>query len=193
MASETVSTGCEAARTAREEAALVARARAGDRDALAALVSSNLAAVYGVTARILGDRELAADAAQDAFVNALGALHRFRGEASFRTWLLRIAVNAARGLARRRGRRREFEVALEAAANVAAEHADPAMRVALGAEAERVERALARLPEKQRLAVTLRVYHDLSYGEISAVVGCSEGAARVNYHLGIKRLRELLR
>jgi RNA polymerase sigma-70 factor (ECF subfamily) len=191
VASETVSTEREAAPTAREEAALVARARAGDRDALAALVSSNLAAVYGVTARILGDRELAADAAQDAFVNALGALDRFRGEASFRTWLLRIAVNAARSLARRRGRRRE--VALDVAADLAAEQADPVLRVALGAEAARVEHALARLPEKQRLAVTLRVYHELSYGEIGVVAGCSEGAARVNYHLGIKRLRELLR
>ena len=188
-----MSTGGEAARTAREEAALVARARAGDRDALAALVSTNLAAVYDVTARILGDRELAADAAQDAFVNALEALHRFRGNASFRTWLLRIAANAARGLARRRSRRRGVEVALDVAANVAADHPDPATRVALGAEAARVERALARLPEKQRLAVTLRVYHDLSYAEIGAIAGCSEGAARVNYHLGIKRLRELLR
>ena len=59
-------------------------------------------------------------------------------------------------------------------------------------EAERLERALAQLPAKQRLAVALRVQQGLSYREISEIAGGSEGAARVNYHLGIKRLRELL-
>jgi RNA polymerase sigma-70 factor (ECF subfamily) len=49
-----------------------------------------------------------------------------------------------------------------------------------------------RLPPKQRLAVTLRIHQGLSYAEAAQVMKCSEGAARVNYHLGIKRLRELL-
>ncbi len=69
---------------------------------------------------------------------------------------------------------------------------DPAETLALRSEAERIERALARLPEKQRLAVTLRIHHGLSYREIAEVTGSTEGAARVNYHLGIKRLRERL-
>ncbi len=55
-----------------------------------------------------------------------------------------------------------------------------------------MDRALETLPEKQRLAVTLRIRQDLSHREIGEVIGSSEGAARVNYHLGIKRLRELL-
>ena len=53
--------------------------------------------------------------------------------------------------------------------------------------------ALAHLPEKQRLAVTLRAYQGLTYREIADVADCSEGAARVNYHLGVKRLKQLLR
>ena len=51
---------------------------------------------------------------------------------------------------------------------------------------------LEHLPEKQRQAVTLRIYEGLSFKEVGAIIGSSEGAARVNYHHGIKRLREML-
>ena len=59
--------------------------------------------------------------------------------------------------------------------------------------ATRASALLERLPEKQRMAVSLRINQGLSYQEIGVVLDCTEGAARVNYHLGIKRLRELLK
>jgi RNA polymerase sigma-70 factor (ECF subfamily) len=84
-------------------------------------------------------------------------------------------------------------VSLVLADNEASGMPDPA-RVAINAtEVERVEEVLGRLPTKQRLAVALRAQQGLSYAEIAGALKCSEGAARVNYHLGIKRLRELLR
>jgi RNA polymerase sigma-70 factor, ECF subfamily len=174
-----------------EETALLERARAGDPEARELLVRRYLDDVYRLTTRVLGDRDLAQDATQDAFVNALGALHRFRGDASFRTWLLRIAVNAARSVGRRQVRRKEVNLVL-------ADHEpslgpDPAVRAEQSTEIERVERMLAQLPTKQRMAVALRVQQGLSYAEIAAALDCSEGAARVNYHLGVKRLRELLK
>jgi len=174
-----------------EEAALLERARAGEPEARELLVRRYLDDVYRLTARILGDPDLAQDATQDAFINALGALHRFRGDASFRTWLLRIAVNAARSVGRRQGRRKEVNLVL--ADNEPSLGPDPAMRAEHSTEVERVERMLARLPTKQRMAVALRVQQGLSYAEIAAALDCSEGAARVNYHLGVKRLRELLK
>ena len=70
---------------------------------------------------------------------------------------------------------------------------DPARQAELSSETTRLERALAQLPPKQRLAVSLRAQQGLGYGEIAEALKCSEGAARVNYHLGVKRLRELLR
>ena len=91
---------------AREEAGVVERARAGDAEARDELVRRYLPDVYRTTAHVLGDRDLAQDAAQDAMVNALAGLPRFRGDSSFRTWLLRIAMNAARSVGRRNGRRR---------------------------------------------------------------------------------------
>ena len=168
---------------------LLARARHGDEHAIDQLVRRYMDDVYSVTSRVLQDAELAQDAAQEAFINALRALHTFRGDASFRTWLLRIALNAARTLARRQHHRRE--VALEAAADVSSNDANAASDVVLKDEAERARRLLAQLPEKQRMAVTLRVNQGLSYQEIGSVLNCTEGAARVNYHLGVKRLREL--
>jgi RNA polymerase sigma-70 factor (ECF subfamily) len=89
-----------------DESALIERARAGDHDAQEQLVRQHLGDVFDLAHRILGDRDLAQDAAQDAIVSALNGLGGFRGDASFRTWLLRITVNAAKsrsGLDARRG------------------------------------------------------------------------------------------
>ncbi|NIP77750.1 MAG: sigma-70 family RNA polymerase sigma factor, partial [Gemmatimonadetes bacterium] len=79
----------------------------GEAAALDALVSRHHAAVFEVTYRILGDPDAAADAAQDAFVRAIDALGTFRGEAAFKTWLLRIAANVATSAGRKTTRRRE--------------------------------------------------------------------------------------
>ncbi|MGH7447471.1 MAG: RNA polymerase sigma factor [Longimicrobiales bacterium] len=176
---------------AAADAALLERARTGDAEAREQLVRRYLPDVYRAAVRVLGDPDLAEDAAQDAFINAMGGLSRFRGDASFRTWLLRIAINAARSVGRRNGRRRE--VSLMLAESEPAATPDPASRAVNLSELERLERALTRLPTKQRLAVALRVQQGLNYAEIAASLKCSEGAARVNYHLGVKRLRELLR
>lgn len=178
----------QASASSRDEASLVEEARAGDRAAQEALIELYLPDVYEVAARVLGDRDLAQDAAQDAIVNALNGLGRFRGDASFRTWVLRITVNSARSLGRRRWRKRE--VAIEAAEKQPAAGRDPATMAAIRDEAARVTALLERLPTKQRLAVSLRVNQGLSYQEIGSILDCSDGAARVNYHLGIKRLRE---
>lgn len=174
-----------------EDEALLDQARAGDAEARDRLARRYLPDVYRTALRILGDRDLAQDAAQDAMVNALGALSRFRGEASFRTWLLRITINAARTVGRRMGRRRE--VTLTLADREPSRQPDPARHAEQVSDAERLNRALTDLPPKQRLAVALRVQQGLSYAEIAGALKCSEGAARVNYHLGVKRLRELLR
>jgi RNA polymerase sigma-70 factor (ECF subfamily) len=181
----------QSTRTPIDEAALVARARAGDREAQDALVRRYLADVYRIAYRLLGEEDLAQDAAQDAMVNAIRGLDRFRGESSFRTWVLRIAANSAKSHARRRWRKREVDWTV--VEDVASDGADPEESVAVRDEAERANRMLAGLPRKQRLAVELRVNQGLDYPDVARILNCSTGAARVNYHLGIKRLRELMR
>jgi len=82
--------------------------------------------------------------------------------------------------------------ALDDAAPVAAGGPDPAEAAVTSREAARAREMLERLPEKQRLSVSLRIDEGLSFREIGEVIGSSEGAARVNYFHGIRRLRELM-
>ena len=84
---------------------LVERGRAGDDLAFDILVRRHHAAVYRVALSMLNDEGAAQDVAQDAFIKGFRAIAGFRGEASFRTWILTIAANEARGVIRRIGRR----------------------------------------------------------------------------------------
>jgi RNA polymerase sigma-70 factor (ECF subfamily) len=139
---------------------------------------------------MVSDSDVAQDVAQDTFLKAYRALPGFRGDAAFRTWLLTIAANAARGALRRSGRRRE--TGIEAVAPVASEDASPEDEAVMADEAARARTALDELPEKQRLSIQLRVDQGLSFREIGDIIGSSEGAARVNYFHGIRRLREMM-
>lgn len=171
------------------DAALLGRARAGDAGALDELVARHHEAAYRVALSILGSEPDAADAAQEGMLRALRGLAGFRGDAAFRIWLLAIVANEARTILRRSSRRREAPLDDQLAAETGSTVAE---QVAVRAEAARVRALLTRLPEKQRLAVQLRVDEGLSFREVGEMIGSSEGAARVNYHHGIRRLREWL-
>lgn len=169
---------------------LVQRAREGDAGAMNQLVTRHHGAAFRVSLGILRDEDGAADVAQDAFLKAFKGLDGFRGQASFKTWLLTIAANEAKGVLRKAGRRRE--TVLEAAGPLASGERSAEEALAGREETERIRDLLERLPEKQRRAVTLRVFEGLSYREIGKLIESSEGAARVNYHHGIRKLRELM-
>lgn len=172
------------------DAELVARARSGDESALSALVNRHHAAAYRVALSLVREDDVAQDVVQDAFLKAFRALGGFRGDASFRTWLLTITANEARGSLRKGARR--METALEHAGPLASDDADPAESAMIARDSARAREMLERLPEKQRLSVSLRVDEGLSFREIGEIIGSSEGAARVNYFHGIRRLRELM-
>ncbi len=169
---------------------LVQRVREGDQRAMNVLVDRHQGVVFRSCAAILSDEDLAADASQNSFLKAFKAVDRFRGEAAFRTWLLAIAGNEARGLLRKVKKRRE--VTLEDVDTLPAEGNDPSAQAVLLSEVERVRAVLANLPEKQKLSVSLRIFEGLSFREIGEIIDSTEGSARVNYHHGIRRLRELL-
>ena len=169
---------------------LVQAGRSGDDSALGTLVTRHHAAAYRVAVSLTQEDDLAQDVVQDAFMKAFRALGGFRGDSSFRTWLLTITANEARGALRRRGRRKE--TALEDAGPVESGEMGPAQAAIVSQEAGRARKMLEQLPEKQRLSVSLRVEEGLSFKEIGEVIGSSEGAARVNYFHGIRRLRELM-
>lgn len=169
---------------------LVDRARAGDLEAMDQLVSRHHGSVYRVAFGILRDEDGAADVAQETFLKAVRGLKGFRGDSSFKTWLLAIAANEARGVLRKAGRRKEL--ALETIGPVASTRESAEDTMERAEDVSQVKKLLSDLPEKQKQAVTLRIFEELSFREIGAIIGSSEGAARVNYHHGIRRLREML-
>lgn len=173
-----------------EDAELLARARRGDEQSLELLVRRHQGGVYRFLLNFLRDEDQAADAAQDTFLRALSRLDSFRGDSSFRTWLFAIARNEALNLSRSQSRRREET--LQPGDLVSGDAEAPDQAAIRAEQLYRVRQALQRLPEKQRLSVSLRLFEEMSFKEIGVLIGSSEGAARVNYHYGIGRLREWL-
>lgn len=172
-----------------DDGVLVERARRGDPGAMDALVERHHGAVYRLALVLLSDPDQAADVTQETFLRALRGLSGYRGDASFRTWLLAIAGNEARGVLRKGIRRREEP--LEYAAPLP-DGMDGEAAVMQRLEVDRIRELLPGLPDKQRQAVLLRVFDGLSFREVGEAIGSSEGAARVNYFHGIGRLRAML-
>ena len=169
---------------------LIERFLGGERTAFDELVVRHREQVFATAYRMVSNAETAEEIAQETFIKAFRALGGFRGDSSFRTWLLTITANEARGALRRRGRRKE--TALEDAGPVQSDDMGPDQAAIVAQEAGRARMMLERLPEKQRMSVSLRIEEGLSFKEIGEVIGSSEGAARVNYFHGIRRLRELM-
>jgi RNA polymerase sigma-70 factor (ECF subfamily) len=172
------------------DAELVERARSGDEVAFDQLVRRHHEVAWRVALAVLNDEDLASDAVQNGWIKVSRALPGFRGDAQFRTWLLSIVVNEARTLIRRRSRRREES--LDPVHEVRDPARSPERDAILRDEAGRALELMRQLPEKQRLAVQLRIQEGLSFKEVGESIGSSEGAARVNYHHGIRRLREMM-
>lgn len=174
-----------------EERALVVRSQAGERAAQEELLGRYHRSVYALVRGYLQNREEAQDVAQRALLEAFAHLPGFRGESSFRTWLYRIALNLASHAGRKaQAERRLREVPL--VEEPRGEAASGEQRLDGQARRQALQRAVAGLPEKQRRAVELRVFEDLSFREVGEVLGCSEDAAKMNFHHGLRRLRALL-
>ncbi|MFQ5426018.1 MAG: RNA polymerase sigma factor [Gaiellales bacterium] len=151
------------------DAQVVERARAGDLDAFDELVRRYSGRVYGMLARIVGDRALAEDAAQETFVRAWRAIGNFRGDAKFSTWLYRIAVNEANRLLAREARREvvPYDDTMEDIPDLASD--TPAQLETLELRAQ-IEAGLAALPDHYRVAVVLRDVEGLSNEEAAAAL-----------------------
>jgi len=163
----------------------VGRARAGDAEAFRVLVERYRDRVYGLALRIVRSAPDAEDVAQDAFVRAWLALPRFRGAASFSTWIYRItarrAFDRAVTLKLRRGRETGIEAVWEAAAP-----GDGAPRPAL---VRRLEALVAALPPAQRAAVTLYYLQDRSVEQVAAALAMPENTVKTH----LSRARAALR
>jgi len=179
---------------ARRDAILVERARAGDLTAYNDIVALHQDFLHALVARVVPDRDQAEDVTQEAFFRAYRQIGAFRG-GSLRSWLARIAVNAALDLQRARKRRPVSpypELEDDSWQPPAGDDADPE---ALTMTAERhvaLARALAAITADQRAAIVLFDVEGFDYGEIARMTGVSIGTVKSRIHRGRLSLRSLL-
>jgi RNA polymerase sigma-70 factor (ECF subfamily) len=161
--------------------------RQGEREAFDRLVERYQRDVYRLCYRYVNNHQDANDMAQEAFLKAYRALSKFRGESAFSTWLYRIAVNTCLNF--RAARRAPQEELSEHLADGAAGVAE---RLQADEQSARVREAVARLPEKQRATLILKIYHDLTHEEVARVLGASVGTVKANLFHALGNLRKLL-
>ena len=166
---------------------IIERILAGDVEAYASLVDRHYDRCARIAVRILGNREDAEEALQDAFLRAYRALGSYEDRERFSAWLTRILVNQCRTmLARTRQREAVFPDLETAALALATDERAPE-----GSWPE-LEHALARLPAEQREAVVLRYADDLTYAEMARITGAGESALKMRIQRAFARLRILL-
>ena len=175
------------------DAAIVTQVLSGNRDAFADLIDRHRRLVFSVHLNSAGDRDMAEDLTQDTFIKAYRALDTYDpGAGRFSTWLTTIAVRVGID-ARRRHRPTESlerlheEKGFDPASEARTERSTEAAGVG-----EAVRRAVQRLPEQQRLAVTLKHIEDLPFTEVARIMGCSVNSAKVHAHRGRLQLARFL-
>ncbi len=188
---------------APSDAELVQQAKAGDLEAFEALTTRYERKVYSLAMRILRQEQDAEDVTQQTFISLLEHLHGFRGEASFSTWLLRIATHAALKILRKR--RGLPTVSLEAATEpqenfdtiphpeyIADWRQSPEELVHQNEIQRLLEEAFEQLDEKHRLVFLLRDLEGLSVKETAEALGLSEANVKVRLLRARLQLREHL-
>lgn len=169
------------------DALLVRRTLAGDPRAFAALVDRHSGVCLRYATRMLGTREDAEDAAQEAWLRAYRALHTYEPSRPFRTWLLTILVNRCR-TAKLLQRRREARVVVDdELLTLAAVAPDASIE-----EDDEIARALAQLDPLQREAFLLKHVEQLSYDEMAAVTGAGVSALKMRVSRACEHLRRAL-
>ena len=161
----------------------------GDPRAFGELVSRHERRIYGLCLRILGNREDAEDAAQEAFLAALRKGASFRRAAAFSTWLYRIAVNAATDQARRRGRARLTALDPEDAGLPTTPGDDLGEAVA---SAVAVQTALSQVPEEFRVAVVLCDLYRIPYADAAQILEIPVGTVKSRVYRGRLALAQQL-
>jgi RNA polymerase sigma-70 factor (ECF subfamily) len=176
------------------DGALIERALGGELDAFNEIVVLYQDYLFALVVRVVGDRDSAQDAVQEAFFSCYRNLNRFRGD-SFRSWLTRIALNAATDVLRQRKRRpiEPFPEWEDEDWQPPAQEADNPERQAMRRNASRVlAGALQQITDDQRAAIVLYDVEGYDYQEIADMTGAALGTVKSRIHRGRLALRELL-
>ena len=177
-----------------EEAALISRCQKGDQEALKEIFDRYRERIYRIAYGVVRHREDALDIVQEVFVKLYRSVGNYRGQSSFYTYLYRMAMNTAIDFARKRKRLTASSLDEEGAFQPSdlPEQRPEALLIDKELE-EKVNGAMAKLPEDQRAAMIYREVEGLSYQEMAETMGCSIGTVMSRLHYGRKRLQKLLK
>lgn len=160
------------------------------RQAFARVIEQYSQPLYHQIRRMVPDHDDASDLLQNTFMKAWQNLEYFRGDAKLSTWLYKIAVNESLTFLTRERKRLAMSIDDQDSALANQIEADTYFD---GDRAQMLLRkAIATLPEKQRLVFNMKYFDDMKYEEISDVLGTSVGALKASYHLAVKKIEKYL-
>ncbi|MFN0156750.1 MAG: RNA polymerase sigma factor [Bacteroidota bacterium] len=171
---------------------LVEEVRNGKRQAFTELMRRHQERVYRLALRIVGSHDDAEDVAQETFVKAYLALGDFRGEASFFTWIYRIAVNLSLNAIRKR-QVVTYLGQSDLLRRILPSKERPDRDMEFKQTEDRLQIAIASLPEKQKLVFVMRFTDGMSYEEISEVLKTSVGGLKANYFHALHKVQEFMK
>ncbi len=171
---------------------LVKKSQLGDKSAFEELVKRHQELVFSLSFKLTGNRELANDVAQEAFIRAWKAIGKFRGDSTFGTWIYRITVNTAWTLRKKAKKHYSLNIEDTQEPVIVDEKKDPEL-VAINSDLSLVLRkALNQIPLEQRIIVELKNIEGRSHKEIADYLDISVTAAKVRLHRAHQKLRNIL-
>ncbi len=166
---------------------IVERAKNGDVSAFSELVLRHQKSLLRLAYRVLGDLELAQDVVQESFMKAYQKLNAFEGRSAFKSWMFQITLNTAKN----KLRGKTFDLVDIDKAHVADAY-DFEAEYLNGDLKEMIQVEVQKLPAKQRTALSLRIFDDMSFAEIADVMQCPYDTAKANYRHALMKLRHTL-
>ncbi len=180
---------------AEEDEGLVAAARDGDYASFERLYEKHRNTVYRFVYQMTHKADDAEDITQEAFVRAFQNLDRFRKQAKFTTWILRIATNLCTDRARMSNRRGALEQQEAAGAldwMTVGSNVNPVDELEEDRRARLVRKAIMALPEHHRAVLVWRDFEEREYGDIASILGCSIGGAKLRVLRARRALKDRL-
>lgn len=175
-----------------EDPQLVAQLRdpATVRQAFSEVIRRYSEPLYWQIRRMVQSHDDANDLLQNTFLKAWQSIENFRGDARLSTWLYKIAINESITFLAQERRRQNISLDDQGAALAATIEADTNIdgdRLAVN-----LRKAIASLPEKQRLVFNMKYFDDMKYEDMSQILGTSVGALKASYHLAVKKIEQII-
>jgi RNA polymerase sigma-70 factor (ECF subfamily) len=172
----------------QDDTDVIRKFQQGEESAFNDLVRKYQKQIYLVIRRMVGIHEEAEDLSQEVFIRAYHGLQGFRGDASFLTWIYRIAVNLTLNHLRKKKLRQILSLE-NIGLTISSRNPTPEQCFENHETEERLARAIERLPKKQKLVFNLRYFHKLPHAEIASILNRDVGTIKANYHQAIRKLQ----